>query len=466
MSNVPGYRRGVPVWQLVALILVILASGIISYIFYDERVRRTTDLDGAKNELTRTLDGIKTRTAEVDEIYRTMGVTSQKQVDMLLGDFDPKNLEELVKKLLADRQALIGDAGVVLTAQVDDGQGNKTPKFLETYVDPAVLAGQVPAELNGKKVGDLIHELIRHKKAMADREKYISEGQQAVNALNKQIVDKREETRTTLIEWTKKEVDAWAQREKSRDQLRFDPLKWGAERSVLAGHLGLEQVINDKLVKRLATQKNMATPIDGRVVAYDWRTRRGTLNRGARDKVKSGYEFDVYGLRPGPDRPDKRVHHGRIRLIDVYPESSLFVVIQMNEDNPVGKNDYASSQLYDETRRKTFVIKGWFPPDGEFSKAAIAGMIERDGGIVKDDLALDTDYLILGQMGGVTLKEPGVDVPKEPDAEELKELSPEAQRLVREAYQAYLKARHEYVTVLTVDTFKRYMNRRGTQASR
>ena len=173
MSNVPGYRMGVPVWQLVALILVILASGIISYIFYDERVRRTTDLNGARDELADTLSGLKKRTEEVDKIYRTMGVTSQEQVEMLLGDFDPKNLEELVKKLLADRQTLIGDAGIVLTAQTDDGQGNKTPKFLETYVDPAVLTGQVPAELNGKKVGDLIHELIRHKKAMADREKYI-----------------------------------------------------------------------------------------------------------------------------------------------------------------------------------------------------------------------------------------------------------------------------------------------------
>jgi hypothetical protein len=467
MSNVPGYRRGVPVWQLVALILVILGAGVISYIFYDERVRLERELKSVQDELADTLAGLNTRTEEVDGILQSLGVTGKEQIDMLLKDcgYPTANLEEVVKSFLADRQTLIGELGIVLTEEAQDADGNMKPKFLESYIAPARQAGELPATQKGK-VAEFIQELIRFDKAMTARDKHVSDGQEAVKALDQQIDDKRKETYKTLTEWREKEASAWAEREQSRDLLRFEPLKWDAEKEVISAELALEQAINNKLVMLQKKQVDMATPVDGTIVAYDWRTRRGTIDLGARDRVKTGYEFDVYALRPGPDRPDKRLHHGRARLIAVYPETSLFVVTEMNPDNPVIRGDHVSSQLYDETRHKTFVIKGWFPPNGEFTAEAIAALIRRDGGVVQDELTLDTDYLILGQTGNAALTDPGADVPAEPPAEQLAGLSPEAQEKVKEAFQAFQQARHFYVTVLSLDKFKRYMDRQGTQALR
>jgi len=92
------------------------------------------------------------------------------------------------------------------------------------------------------------------------------------------------------------------------------------------------------------------------------------------------------------------------------------------------------------------VLKGLFPKGGDHSKEGLGGMIVRYGGVVEDELSLDTDYLIVGVI----------------DEKDVTDPSLAARAAIAEGAKAYEDARHYYVTVLTIDKFFKYMNRVGT----
>ena len=452
MSNVSSRGRGVSAAELVLFIVVILASGVTAYIFYthiddlDARIAKAaTEVAQADKELT---SSTKTR----DDLYAAIGYGSLDQIKSTFASSpikaDPQTLEKLIGAKFAKRDEQIKSIGVD-PQQVDEAAQSQ---FLQETINKAWQSGVVPDTLKNTKVGDLVAQLIRLDKALASRADEIAKGETALNAADQKIAGKKAESAQKLAEMDQKAAQAWDDRVVEENKSRVEPPKWDTEGQTLEKSLGLEQSIKAKLDLKVKAQKDQTRPIDGKVVEFDWRSGRGTLDLGARDNVKPGYEFDVFSTRPGPDRADKRVYHARVRLLDVDTASSLFVRIPCRVDDvkkPVLVGDFVSSQVYDESHPKTFAIKGWFPTGADYSKAGIAGIITKDGGIVQKDLALDTDYLVVGVI----------------DEKGLADLSVEAKAAIAEGAKAYEEARHTYVTVLTVEKFFRYMNRSGFLAS-
>jgi len=452
MSNIPAGGRGVSTTQLIIFILLILASGVTAYVFYTEIDRLDAELGKAREEHKKAGEALAGALKTRKDLYDAIGYGSLQQIrtafDTSLIKAEPQTLEKLLQGKFAKRDELIKSIGVDPRQVDESGQS----QFLQQTITKARQAAKVPDNLKNTKVGDLIAQLIRLDEALAAREKVISENEAALLAADQKISDKNAEIKRKFTEMDEKAAQAWNERVAEQNKLRFEPPKWDTEAEVLERDLALEQSIKGKLDRKMKIQKDLATPIDGKILTYDWQRGRGTVDLGARDNVKPGYEFDVYGTRPGPDRPDKRIYHARIQLLDVGRETSLFTKIVSEYDakkQPVLVGDLVSSQLYDETRPKTFAIKGWFPGGGDYSKESIAGIIIKDGGIVEKDLTLDTDYLIVGVIDEKVLTEP----------------SEEAKRAVAEGARAYEEARHTYVTVLTLEKFFRYMNRTGLATS-
>lgn len=453
MSNVPAGSRGVPTATLVVVILLILFCGVMGYVFY-------TEADGLEAKLLKEEENYRTARVGLEKARQTLndlkgaiGYSTKDQIEMAFKSstiqVDPKILERLIETKF-DRRAIQIKKEIGVDPKDVDESGQS--KFLEKTITEARRNAVVPDNLKGTKVGDLIDRLIRRDKAVGERKQVVTDGEAAVTAADQKIDARKTEIERRFTEMDAKARQARQERIIEQDKLRFEPLKWAKEEKVLDEKLTLEQAINRKLERKLKAQEDTVSPVDGKIVAYDWRTGRGAVNLGARDKVKNGYEFDVYSTRPGPEGPDKRLYRGRIQLLDVYPDSSIFTGIASqwdSDDRPIMAGNYVVSQLYDATTRKTFVLKGWFPKGGDYSKEALAGKIVRDGGIVKDELLLDTDYLVVGIIDGKELTNPSV----------------EARQAIAEGAQAYKNARHWYVPVLTVEKFFRYMDRTGTQAA-
>jgi len=102
--------------------------------------------------------------------------------------------------------------------------------------------------------------------------------------------------------------------------------------------------------------------------------------------------------------------------------------------------------LYDRYDRKVFVLKGWFPAGGDYSKASLAGLIFKNGGIVEDELTRHTNYLVLGVY----------------DVKDVANPSDAAKAVIAEGAEAYKSATHSGIpTILSVKKLLKYMDRRG-----
>ncbi len=452
MSTIPAGGRGVSTAQLVVFILVILASGVGAYVFHTEASRLQTNLQTKKEDCSKARVGRENALKDRGGLYDAIGYSS---LDQIKGAFQasqikvqPETLEKLIEEKFTKRADQIKTVGVDPKQVDESGQS----EFLEQVITRARRTEVVPDNLKGTRVGDLTDRLIRWDKAVRARAAAVTQGDAALADVERKIDAKNAETKRKFDEMDAKGAKAWEERVIEQNKFRFDPLKWAAEEKELGAKRTIEQAINRKLERKLEQQKDMATPVDGVIVSYDWQTRRGTVNLGARDTIKAGYKFDIYATRPGPDRADKRLYNGRIQILNVYPTTSVFVAIPSewdSEERPIMPGNYVCSQLYSRSRLKTFVLKGWFPKGGDYSRAALAGMMVRDGGIVEEELALETDYLVVGII----------------DEKDLTNPSETAKQAIAEGAKAYKDARHWYVPVLTVEKFFKYVDRKGMEAA-
>ena len=357
-------------------------------------------------------------------------------------------LATLVSEQVKKRNALIKSIGV----EPRTPEAAAASEFLDGTITNARRAGVVPDNLKDTRVGELIDQHLRLDKAGAARADVVTQGEGALKDVDAGIEAKKTEIQTKFKDLDDQAAKAFAERVAEDNKLRDEKPGWTAELATLTQRRNEEKSINVKLEGKLKNQDDMVTPVDGVILSYDWRARRGTLSLGARDRVKAGYLFDVYTVLPGGDTAKNRLYRGKIRLLNVGVESSLFAVLPSDwesEKTPIMEGQHASSQIYDNVRRRSFCLKGWFPEGTDHSKEALAGMIYRAGGIVHDELDLDTDFLVVG-----VTREEG-----------LTNLSPQAKAAIAEGAKAYADARHFDVTVLTVEKLFKYWDNAGTLVS-
>ena len=456
MSNVYAGERTVPTLLLIVFIVGILVCGVAAYVIHTERARLENERDSGKEKLGKRQAGLADNLRKRDEILKAVGVASVRQIEDIFKSSlvklpEPEKklqLATLVSEQVKKRNALIKSIGV----EPKTPEAAAASEFLELTITNARRAGVVPDNLKDARAGELIDQHLRLDKASAACADVVTQGEKALADVDASIEAKKTETRTKFKDLDDQAAKAFVERVAEDNKLRDEKPGWDSELATLTQRRNEEKSINVKLEGLLKNQDDMVTPLDGVILSYDWRARRGTVNLGARERVKAGYLFDVYTRLPGDDTVRNRLYRGKIRLLNVGVESALFAVIPSDwesEKTPIMEGQRVSSQIYDNVRRRSFCLKGWFPEGGDHSKEALAGMIYRAGGIVHDDLALDTDYLVVG----VTSEEG------------LTSLSPQAKAVIADGAKAREDARHFYVTVLTVEKLFKYWDNAGTLVS-
>ncbi len=430
---------------LVIFIVLAVFSLVFTYFFYSARSTFQQELDEARETLGKKEIALADQQKQLDDLLSAIGynLDQLKQVTQPDPATPALTINEILKQKLAKRDDLVKEIGRALSDVDASGQS----LYLQKTIDGALAAGSTPPELAGTLIGSTIDAYIETAKHTREHEQVLSQGKQKVNDLNQNLDQKKTEIKTTVSDWDAKIKAAWENRVAQREKLIADRKQWDAEAADLNARLVLAKQILAKQDARKATQVDMVSAPDGKVLTYDWKTKRGTVSLGAKDGVKAGYEFDVFRRFPGPDTVDRRIYLAKITLIDVQDNVSLFAYVPSDYDKSgqqMAVGDSIVNRLFDAHRAKKYYIVGYFPRGADYNRESLAGLVRDSGGTVQDKLDLDTDYVIVGVVdeGGMT------------------DWSDEAKGAIAKAKAEFEQAQRFGVDALTVEKFLSLIGRK------
>ncbi len=175
---------------------------------------------------------------------------------------------------------------------------------------------------------------------------------------------------------------------------------------------------------------------DGQVVSVDNQLGVVYLDIGSNDHVYRGLTFAVYD-RSAPI-PEDGKGKAEIRVFDVRSEVSVAKITKSSEKNPIIPDDIAVNLIWDKETPNTFVVVGEFDLDGDgntdtFGKNKVVQLIESWGGVVEDEININTDFVVLGIQPEITAQPTESEQEVDPLAEEQYEQAVETANKYEEA---------------------------------
>jgi len=149
-----------------------------------------------------------------------------------------------------------------------------------------------------------------------------------------------------------------------------------------------------------------AVLVDGRIDQLIDENDEVLLSIGRDAKAVLGMTFAIYGNptdikineETGEYEPGKAV----IEIIRVEDDFSRARIISQSAGNPIIRGDVIANAVYDPRKTYKFVVDGLFDLDGDgvanrYETDELEALIGRWGGIILDDVAGDTDFVVLGE---------------------------------------------------------------------
>ncbi len=161
---------------------------------------------------------------------------------------------------------------------------------------------------------------------------------------------------------------------------------------------------------RTATSKDRLRPqseaelVDARVIGVNPGAREVYLSIGRSNHVVLGMTFEIYSLgttiradAEGNYPPGKAT----VEIIRIDDSSSTARVIRETRGNPIIEGDFGANPVYDPNKKYVFVIYGNFDMNRDGVPTAaeaneVRAIIDQWGGVVRDEVSGDTDFLVLG----------------------------------------------------------------------
>lgn len=314
------------------------------------------------------------------------------------------------------------DRSLTGTIRLAGGGRNDTAESFRTKVE-AVLDGAptmlAAIERRDGRISDLQRDManaerdrdnaLSDMKASNERVKLIEDESRATVArLNTEINKYRDELeRYRLgVESTKNEmIDSTANVRAQADRTIAD---LESRNSQITDRLLVLEGLLDNY--RTATSKDRLRPqseaelVDARVIGVNPGSREVYLSIGRSNHVVLGMTFEIFSLGT-TIRPDAEGNYppgkATVEIIRIDDASSTARVIRETRGNPIIEGDFAANPVYDPSKKYVFVIYGNFDTNRDGVPTAaeaneIRAIIDQWGGIVRNDISGDTDFLVLG----------------------------------------------------------------------
>ncbi len=248
---------------------------------------------------------------------------------------------------------------------------------------------------------DLQNEVERVKTLLAEHQATIAGLNEQVGKYKAEVEAFRASTSSTIAD-NNKRVDDIRQRAASEAASLADRInKLSAQNQILEGQLSSfrEQAQSD-----LVKPEDEAARVDARVVSVSPAENLIFIDRARADRLVLGMTFEVYDSAASI-RPDKDGNYPRgkasLEIVRIGNDSSAARVIREIRGNPIVPGDVLANAIYDPHKIYNFVVAGDFDlnRDGAVSEAErseVTAIISNWGGRVTDDIAGNTDFLVLG----------------------------------------------------------------------
>lgn len=138
---------------------------------------------------------------------------------------------------------------------------------------------------------------------------------------------------------------------------------------------------------------------DARIIRVDLRNGIVYLNVGAENHVYRGLTFAVYDSKA--PIPEDGQGKAELEIFQVDQNVSAARMTRSSIKNPVVMGDLVANLVWDPETSNKFVVAGAFDLNGDGlldtdGRERVREMILRWGGILQDDVTVDTDFVILG----------------------------------------------------------------------
>ncbi|MHC4455719.1 MAG: DUF3887 domain-containing protein [Planctomycetota bacterium] len=261
---------------------------------------------------------------------------------------------------------------------------------------------------------------------LAEKEKYEQQYYEIENNYN--------ELKAFMEQTTEQQVQTlYADLDKERansKELNSGLLRTQAELKIAQGRI--KQLQQQSLVPPPDTEVQAYLP-DGKIILLDDYAKVVHLNIGSDDRVYQGLTFSVYDKSVPIPKDGKG--KAEIEVFNVGKNiSSARIISPVNNKRPILLDDIVANLVWDSKKKNVFVVAGDFDLDGNGmidydGENKIKALIEKWGGIVENKIAVNTDFLILGQVPKILKKPTFEEMERDPLANQRYETS--LQRLTR-----------------------------------
>jgi hypothetical protein len=244
-------------------------------------------------------------------------------------------------------------------------------------------------------------------------------------------------TRNLLDEQLQAFERTYDQKEEKLEEMNIDLLETKSDMVELKNSLD-EAIAKLKDIKPAPDEEKIAFKPDASIVQINNQAEVVILNVGSDDKVYKGLTFSVYD-RNLPIPPDGR-GKAEIEVFRVEPRVSAAKIIRSETRNPITNNDIVANLIWDSEMTTNFTVAGQFDFDRDGTvehngKQKITDLIRKWGGIVTDEVTINTDFVVLGKMPAAI---------SEPTREQIM-----ADPLIEERYEEALQNRELYEKYLS-----------------
>ncbi|MGE4619870.1 MAG: BRCT domain-containing protein [Planctomycetota bacterium] len=130
---------------------------------------------------------------------------------------------------------------------------------------------------------------------------------------------------------------------------------------------------------------------DGEVLRVSEELGKAWINLGTKDRLRRGLVFDVFAYQKG----GKRISKGRVEVLTISDQFSEVAILENHDRfNPISLGDMIASPFYDQADIPMFVFAGESATNGRYSLEDMGRKIELFGGVVSDEVQLNTDFVV------------------------------------------------------------------------
>jgi hypothetical protein len=417
----PARRRkqsNAMLYTLITFVGLFIVATTIAVIYYVEAEDKRTRLEETRGTIDELADN-----REINALGSIVGTRTGRTtwISTMVG-----HLDSTTTMIVGGVPETTSAEAKVNNAQAKVANALKSAQEYITITDPNTtglvkIISDLISELNKtidakdalqKDLDNQIAQFDITKKAYSDKEQVLEEEKNRLQALVDKMQADYADLQARLEKSTADQIDNIRQQlDKAKADLKT------AEGTLLKTQAELKMT-QDIMKQAQEEVRNIMPPpdpealahlADGKIILIDDQAQVVHLNIGTDQRVYRGLTFTVYDRSGAVPKDGKG--KAEIEVFDVADTYCAARITKSDSKQPVLLGDIAANLIWDIDKSNIFVVAGDFDldNDGNIDENAIGrikSLIEKWGGKVSDNISVDTDYLVLGDIPDVPEQQP------------------------------------------------------------